>query len=124
MSENDEPLIDPSPARAPMSARQAEAFFRYLVASDRLRLDFAAHARKRFAGRALSAIDVRALLAGGEVMATPRMVDALGRSKYTLQGVLEDEDGAKAPARIVVLAAPRSPLVRVITAMWVEEKLT
>lgn len=117
-------LTDPSPTTAPMSAKQAEDFFRYLLATERLRLDFAGHAKARFARRALSAIDVRALLASGRVMSTPRRLDGLGRSKYTLEGlILDAESGVSMKGRIVVLAAPRNPLVRVITAMWVAEKI-
>ena len=116
-------LTDPSPATAPMSARQAEAFFRYLLASGRLRLDFAGHARSRLGERVLSANDVRTLLGEGRVMASPRRVDGLGRSKYTLEGGISGLAGdAPATARIVVLAAPRQPLVRVLTAMRVADR--
>lgn len=116
-------LTDPSPAAAPMSARQAEAFFRYLLASERLRLDFAGHARTRLGERALSANDVRTLLGEGRVMSSPRRVDGLGRSKYTLEGGIAGlDDALPVTARIVVLAAPRQPLVRVLTAMRVADR--
>lgn len=106
-----------------MKAAEAEAFFRYLVASDRLRLDFARHARKRLSERGLSAIDVRRLMEEGKVMRSPREVDRLGRSKYTLEGLIGgDEEKPGIPARIVVLAAPRNPLVHVITTMRIEAK--
>jgi len=119
----DEPLRDPSPISAPMKAAEAEAFFRYLVASDRLRLDFARHARKRLSERGLSAIDVRRLMEEGKVMRSPKEVDRLGRSKYTLEGLIGgNEEKPGIPARIVVLAAPRNPLVHVITTMRIEAK--
>ena len=114
-------LIDPSPTHAPMTKTEAQAYFRYLVASERLRLDFAGHAKSRLSTRALTANDVRVLLAMGQVLSTPKQIDGLGRSKYTLQGDITSNEH-EAPARIVVLAAPRQPLVRVLTAMWVNTK--
>lgn len=113
-------LIDPAPRETPMSPGTAEAFFRYLVAARGLRLAYTLHARRRLRERGITADGVLRVLAEGRVMAKPRRCDGLGRSKYTLEGPVSE--GGSRLLRMVVLGAPRSPMLRVVTVMWVDER--
>lgn len=103
-----------------MAPDVAEAWFRRLAERGALRLAFTLHARERLRERGVAIDGVHRLIAAGTVPVKPRRVDGLGRSKYAIEGEIGEENPRR--LRIVVLAAPRSPDVRVVTAMWVEER--
>lgn len=106
------------PRTAPMAPADAEGWFRHLVATEALRLSFTSHARERLAERGIGVEGMVRLLREGRVLRKPSAVDGLGRSKYTLEGSISEDDPRI--MRIVVVAAPRSPIVRAVTVMWVE----
>jgi hypothetical protein len=113
-------MSDELPREAPMSPGVAEAWFRRLAERGALRLAFTLHARERLTERGVAIDGIHRLIRTGTVPAKPKRVDGLGRSKYAIEGEVAEDDPRR--LRIVVIAAPRSPDVRVVTAMWVEER--
>jgi hypothetical protein len=113
-------MSDELPREAPMAPAIAAAWFRRIAERGALRLSLTLHARRRLNERGVAIDSVHRLLRQGTVPKKPRRVDGLGRSKYWIEGEPRDDDPRR--LRIVVIAAPRSPQVRVVTAMWVEEE--
>lgn len=113
-------MTEDLPREAPMAPQTAENWFRRLAERGALRLSFTLHARQRLTERGVAIEGVHRLIRTGTVPVKPRRVDGLGRSKYAIEGEAGEDDPRR--LRIVVIAAPRSPDVRVVTAMWVEEK--
>jgi hypothetical protein len=102
-----------------MAPAAAQGWFRHIAGTKALRLAYTLHARRRLTERGIGVEGIVRLLREGRVPRKPSRVDGLGRSKYTIEGPVS-EDSPRV-MRIVVIAAPRSPMVRVVTVMWVDE---